>query len=291
MPLPSLWIYKCNASRGGPLAAGDWDEFFAGPQPGLWGGSATMNSPLSLSILWKRMQPRDLVLCWQTNRRSAVGLCRVDSFDDDVDDEGTPERWIRLQLLGEPFSPPVPLLDLRKDDRKLATVRCFQSGNVSTLYGTSSGERDILLRTCGISPNTLRRLRSSRRRDGLPRRGAGFGSAAENLKVEKASLKKFNKSYKGWEIIDCQNDNCGYDFRVRRGTQERHIELKGARGPMPSFPITDNEVNQAKEDGRWRLAVVTGALSSPKLTEWTSKQFLRQFDLRPLVSYMARLRK
>ena len=60
---------------------------------------------------------------------------------------------------------------------------------------------------------------------------------------------------------------------------------------MPSFPITENEVDGAKRDERWRLAVVTEALSSPKLTEWTGKEFLRQFKRRRLITYMARLRE
>jgi hypothetical protein len=196
-----------------------------------------------------------------------------------------------LELLGEPFSPPVPLLDLRKRSRELATIRCFQLGYVSTLYEASAKERHLLLRTCRISPTTLRTLRGSSSQGGSPRRGSGFGSALENVKVEKASLKRFKQTYKGWGIVDCQRDNFGYDFEVSRGSQIRHIELKGARGSMPSFPITDNEVKQAKGDRLWRLAVVTDALSSPQITEWTRTQFLRKFSLRPLVTYMARLRK
>jgi hypothetical protein len=54
MPESPLWIYKCNTRHRGQLATGDWDEFFAGKQPGEWGGSTTMASSGSLEILWNR---------------------------------------------------------------------------------------------------------------------------------------------------------------------------------------------------------------------------------------------
>lgn len=288
---PSLWVYKCNANEHDhQIATGDWDDFFSGPQPGEWGGSTTMASAGSLGILWNRMQPDDLVLCWQTNRQRAVGLCRVDSLDDWVDDEGETQREMWLELLGEPFSPPVPLLSMRNHDSRLAAVRCFQSGFVSTLYETSASEARMLLQACGISHATLARLRSSPSRGAAPHGGAGFGSTFENRKVEKAAERALRAAYNGWTIRDRQSANVGYDFEVRRGSVERHIELKGARGPMPSFAITQNEVNTARSDQRWRLAVVTNALSgTPKLSEWSAADFLREFALRPL-SYMAKRR-
>jgi len=62
-----------------------------------------MASSGSLEILWNRMQRGDLVLCWQTNRRVAVGLCRVHHLEDWEDDSGTGQRNMWLELLGEPF--------------------------------------------------------------------------------------------------------------------------------------------------------------------------------------------
>jgi hypothetical protein len=286
----ALWVYKCNAiEHAHQIATGDWDDFFAGPQPGRWGGSWTMASPTSLDILRIRMQPGDLVLCWQTNRQRAVGLCRVDSLNDRVDRDGEKQREMLLELLGEPFSPPVPLLAMRRQDPKLAAVRCFRPGG-GTLYETSPTEARILLRACGILPSTLVRLRSSPGKGAVSSGGAGFGSAAENRKVESAAELVLRTAYKSWTIIDRQKDNVGYDFEVRRGKRERHLELKGTRGPMPSFPITHNEVMIAHIDPQWRLCVVTNALSAkPKLLERTGDQFLREFDLRPL-SYIARRR-
>lgn len=289
---PRLWVYKCNAQNHEyQIAWGDWDDFFVGPQPGEWGGSGTIGSARSLDILWNEMQRGDLVLCWQTDRKRAVGLCRVDDLKD-YSDAGVPHRDMWLELVGEPFSPPVALHELKKHDRKLASVGALKPGYISTLYETTAAEADVLLRACGISPATLKRMLASPSTGAQPHTGAGFGSPVENRKVELAAVKKLKAHYlaKGWRLRDRQQDKIGYDFDAIRGSQERHIELKGVRGPGPSFPITEGEVTTARRDPLWRLAVVTEALSkTPRLSEWTAPEFLAKFELR-ILSHMAKLR-
>lgn len=293
MAVPPLWVYKCNANEHSyAIATGEWDRFFAGPQPGEWGGSTTMASRTSLDILWNRMRVGDLILCWQTNRQRAVGLCRVQSFDDWVDDSGDKQRDMWLEILGEPFSPPVPIYEVKKSNAALATVRAFQPGYISTLYETTPAEAKTLLRACGISQRSLSRLQSSPSRRAAPQAGAGFGSPAENRKVEAAARRALTRHYraKGWKLVSREKENVGYDFNATHGSSVRHIELKGARGPMPSFPITEHEVETARIDPDWRLAVVTDALSAaPRLQEWNAADFLCEFTLRPL-SHMAKKR-
>lgn len=153
---PPLWVYKCNAESP---ARGDWQDFFNGPQPGHWGGTDCMASPRSLDIVWNRMQRGDLVLCWQSERRSAVGLCRVEALKDRRDRAGDLQRLMFLELVGKPFDPPVPILQMRKSDGALAAIRCFQQGLVQTLYETDDGEAITLLRACGLSNSKLSKLR------------------------------------------------------------------------------------------------------------------------------------
>ncbi len=289
--LPPLWVYKCNANDRNPrIARGDWLEFFTIYDGGEWGGSTTMASHTSLDILWNRMSPGDLVLAWQTNRRRAVGLCTVERFDDWVDDDGREQRDMILQSVGEPFSPPVPLLDLRRTNPQLASVRCFQQGKVSTLYETSASEERMLLRACGISLTALAQTgspQSSARRQ----HGAGFGVAAENKRVEEAAVRAFKRRYRDWKVEDLQKDNMGYDFCVRRGDEKRHVEVKGVGGAQPSFLATRNEVEKAKNDPLWRVCVVTNALSTtPTFREWTAKDFRAGFELTESTTYLARLR-
>jgi hypothetical protein len=142
--LPPLWVYKNNA-----LQLGDWEDFFAGPQPDEWGGSTTIFSNESLDILWNRMAPGDLVLAWQTDRRVAVGLCRVVDLDDKV----VPgERFMILERVGASFEPHVRLLDMRKANptSALAHVRAFAQGHMGSLYETTPKEARVLLRACGV---------------------------------------------------------------------------------------------------------------------------------------------
>ncbi|HSH59559.1 MAG TPA: DUF3883 domain-containing protein [Acidimicrobiales bacterium] len=291
-PLPPLWVYKCNANDHSPqISRGDWLEFYTKYDGGEWGGSTTMASHASLDILWNRMRPGDLVLAWQTDRRHAVGLCTVNRLDDWTDSDGEAQRDMILESHGEVFSPPVPLLDLRKTDHQLASVRCFRQGQVSTLYETSAGEARILLKACGLSSRKLSQAGSSPDSRAQMRRGAGFGDATENRRVEEAAVKAFKGHYRGWRVDDRQSDNVGYDFCVRRKADERHVEVKGVRGSQPSFLITENEVNVASRDPRWRICVVTNALSArPKIQEWTSRDFLSQFQRKPITTYLARLR-
>ncbi len=79
----------------------------------------------------------DLVLAWQTDKRMAVGLCRVHALEDWVDEDGTPQRDLILNLLGEPFSPAYSYSRSPNGNAALASVRAFSPGFPSTLYSTS----------------------------------------------------------------------------------------------------------------------------------------------------------
>lgn len=269
------------------VVAGDWSEFFGGPQPADWGGSETMGSTSSLNFLWNEMKRGDLVLAWQTDKRVAVGLCRVHNLEDRIDSDGEAQRELILRLEGEPFSPPVPLLDLKKSNSALAKVRAFSAGYPATLYSTSAEEAKVILNACGVSKVLLKGINNT---TPVPRPGSGFGTAAENKKVEEAAVKAFKCKYEKWEIKDVQSEKVGYDFVVSRGSVERHVEVKGVRGTQPSFPITDNEVKMAMHDSLWHVCVITNALSpKPVVTEWSGEGFLKEFSLRP-ITHLARLK-
>lgn len=270
------------------VVAGDWSEFFGEPQPADWGGSETMGSASSLNFLWNEIKKGDLVLAWQTDQRAAVGLCRVHDLEDWIDSDGEAQRAMILRLEGEPFSPPVPLLDLRKTNSALAKVSAFSGGYPATLYSTSAEEAKVILKACGV--HKVSSTGSEGEAPGL-RTGSGFGTAAENKKVEMAAVEAFKLKYRQWDIEDLQAEKVGYDFLVSRGSAERHVEVKGVRGTQPSFPITDNEVKMAMHDPLWHLCVVTSALGpKPVITEWNGERFLKEFSLRPLTTYLARLK-
>ncbi len=114
-----LFVYKCNRPGTGPqLAYGDWQRFFGLRHPTDWGSDQTMSSPLSLKILRQEFSTDDLVLCWQTDLKSAVGLCRVDRLKD----YRSGEREIWPELVGKPFVQPVKLLELKQGNPVLANA-------------------------------------------------------------------------------------------------------------------------------------------------------------------------
>jgi hypothetical protein len=286
---PRLWVYKCNVERRAmQIAAGDWDDFFGEPQPSAWGGSDTMRNKSSLSILRNKAAVGDLVLAWQTNRKEAVGLCRIHELQDWTDENGVQQRTMVLNLIGEPFSPAVRLLDIRKSNAALARVRAFRPGYPATLYETSAQEARTLLKVCRVS--AVGHENSKGAKPG-PRSGSGFGTPVQNAKVEAAGIRAFKRKYRHWTLTDLQKDNVGYDFVATLRNLERHVEIKGAQGPAASFPITDNEVMIARSDPLWHLCVVTKALgAAPVIMEWTRDEFLRAFILRPVTTYIARLK-
>lgn len=288
--LPNLWVYKCNSKEHNEqIAHGDW-EYFIENQPTDWGGSTTIHSNNSLKLLGK-MAEGDLVLCWQSNRKAALALAEVLNFEEWMDEDGTEQREMVLGLVGEPFSPPVKLLELRKRNAALAAVRAFQQGFAGTLYETSADEAMVLLRACGLTPPDVCRLRATAASPvSLGSEGAGFGDAEHNRKVEKAAVRAFTKHYAAWTIESVEAEKCGYDFVCTKGRQRRHVELKGVSGPHPTVILTRNETHTATHDELWRLVVVTDATTkSPTIHEWSAADFRKSFDLRA-ISYRATLK-
>ena len=99
------------------------------------------------------------MLAIQTDRRAAMGLCRVAEFDDYRGADGRWERDVILESLRR-FHPPVRLYELKKAQRALTQVKALQQGPVQTLYATTPREARILLEACGVEPGMLIRGRS-----------------------------------------------------------------------------------------------------------------------------------
>jgi hypothetical protein len=107
---------------------------------------------------------------------------------------------------------------------------------------------------------------------------AGFGSAAENLRVERAAVNFVREAYiaRNYLVKSVERDRCGWDLTVQNADEELHVEVKGVSGPLPRFFLTANEYQQAAQDRlRWRLIVVTNALVQPKSYEVNWPQIRR----------------
>ena len=136
-----LWVYKCNPKgHERQSAIGDWDQFFDNPTDdhGRWGGTWGIKSPASRKIMLELIKAGDLILAYRSGAGEAVGLCRFMRLDETKrGQEMVLEPVLRLDA-------PIRLLDLKKVDAGLLTVRFLESGQ-GTLYPVSPEELAIVL--------------------------------------------------------------------------------------------------------------------------------------------------
>ena len=106
--------------------------------------------------------------------------------------------------------------------------------------------------------------------------GAGFGTAAQNAVVEAAAMTAVIEFYRGWRSKDVSKDKVGWDisFTHRETRELARAEVNGVSGSRPIVLLTANELKAAKHHPEWTLAVVTRALSDPKVVEYSAAQAL-----------------
>jgi hypothetical protein len=110
----------------------------------------------------------------------------------------------------------------------------------------------------------------------VSRRGAGFGNPVQNLVVEEAAMTAVREVYEvdGWKVEDVSMDKCGWDLTCTRGTEVVKAEVKGVSGDRPIVLLTANELRAAREQQEWTLAVVTRAVTTPEVVEFSREQAL-----------------
>jgi hypothetical protein len=78
----------------------------------------------------------------------------------------------------------------------------------------------------------------------------------------------------GWEVEDVQGQNVGWDLTARRASEVARIEVKGRGLDSSAVLLSTNEIRAAQIESGWELAVVTGVLTSPKLSWYDSQAVL-----------------
>jgi len=89
-----------------------------------------------------------------------------------------------------------------------------------------------------------------------------------NAKVEKAAVDLVWKYYEnlGYELTSVEKDNVGWDLEASQNKTKLKIEVKGLSGKSANIELSPNEYIAFSENHRrYRLAIVTEALTSPKL--------------------------
>lgn len=123
--------------------------------------------------------------------------------------------------------------------------------------------------------------------------GAGFGSPETNRKVERAAVSYVTRWYesRGWKVESVESEKRGYDLLCVKDADEEHVEVKGRQGESPSFIITAGEAEQAKNNSRFIICVVTSALKrEPELFRYRGKELIESFNLSP-IAFRATLKR
>jgi hypothetical protein len=265
----AYWMYKCNSSRPPSwVYRGDWLDFFADPYGGEWGSSKFVPD-------LARPRPGDTIIAYQTNRNELVGLATV-------------VRHRQQDLILKPVETIGAKIRPLKASSAIARIPALQGGRVATLYSISTGDARRLLRAA---------RRQARQKTPQPEaveqaaRGAGFGTAEENKKVEMAAIAFIRRYYRrlGWSVESCEQEKIGYDLECTKGrTHELHVEVKGIRGSQVGFVITANELKTWAKDKDYVLAAVNRALASRPRPSFFSGAQLKMFAIQP-ICFMARL--
>lgn len=84
----------------------------------------------------------------------------------------------------------------------------------------------------------------------------------------------------GYECVDRQKDNCGFDllFVDKESREERHVEVKGTQNLIGHFFLSRNEDDHGRADEAWELALVTDALGNPKVEIMSYSEAREQFE-------------
>jgi hypothetical protein len=118
----------------------------------------------------------------------------------------------------------------------------------------------------------------------IPRAGAGFGSPAENRRVERLAIRAAQRylERRGWRVKSVERQKLGYDLDCARGKAHIRVEVKGVRGVGSMFILTAGEYRRAVADPDFKLCVVENALAAPTVNLLGSKALRRRLIVEPL---------
>jgi hypothetical protein len=179
---------------------------------------------------------------------------------------------------------------LKEASPKVARIPALQPGQIRTLYPISRPDAAALLKAAGTHLTLAADVSESGSEQAA--KGAGFGTPENNKRVERAAVRHVMHHYEsqGWSVKNVSSENQGYDLICKRSGEERHVEVKGARGDGQQFILTAKELNAWTTDRCFALAFVGSALSAkPSLSFFPRAMSQAEFLIRPL-SFMAKRR-
>lgn len=237
------------------------------------------------------MQRGDLVFLWVTGSRHAGptpgirGVGRVTGpadlqvvrSDDPSDGDrfwADPENAFRMKTLVPidlpiwPEERTIPRTAVTADSR-LAELEVIRTdASMANPSFTTPAQTQALLELVGQTPAPL--IGAADEVVTLGDQGAGFGDPIKNRAVEMAAMHAVIGQIEddGWICDDVSIQKVGWDITARRHSEERHIEVKGVSGRLPSVLLTRGEHRAAQTDEKWELAVVTEVLGKKPTIRW-----------------------
>ena len=190
----------------------------------------------------------------------AIGDITSEPFSDESwrEDGGTAQYVYVTWLEAVPLEERIDIQELKASIPEFNWDSVYSSGREVTPHGTA-----------------LEMLWSGRATESAPLppvvRGAGFGTAEQNRKVEQAAINYVTAAYEaeGYVVTSVEADHCGWDLTVEAPDEELHVEVKGVASSLVRFFLTANEYETALLDPAWTLVVVTNALAEPGWAELT----------------------
>jgi len=147
------------------------------------------------------------------------------------------------------------------DERTIQIPRQTKGGmgQSNVWYGDSKFGRDIATEVKALSKGKRKSKTTKKPRNTDPE---------HNSKVEKAAVNFVWEYYEGlgYSLSSVEKDNAGWDLVASQNRTKLRIEVKGLSGGTPNIELSPNEYKAFSANHRnYRLALVTNALSEPKL--------------------------
>lgn len=147
------------------------------------------------------------------------------------------------------------------DERTIQIPRQTKGGigQSNVWYGNSEIGRNLAREVIALA--------EGKRRNRKPH-SARTTDPEHNSKVEKIAVNMVWKYYEslGYGLTSVEKDNVGWDLEASQNKTKLRIEVKGLSGKNPNIELSPNEFKVFSENHQhYRLAVVTEALTSPKL--------------------------
>lgn len=303
----SYWMIKCRENAADGRGGWHWQRYFSGDGVNArrefdFGGPDWIRSPRSQKLLHEQVKKEQFVLCYQSDTREIIGLTITASKGKKSEGSGKYDRvWLVPAVKALELNVPVSVSMIRTAG---CEPQCLSQAH-GTVFPVSASEFTAIVRILALH-NPAQRADLQRwlatagyaRKITIPRMaggsgdsiraGGGFGTPEENARVEAAAVRYVARWFRGegWRVKSVEQDCCGFDLICTKGNQRLDVEVKGCRGRGARFILTSGELTQAKSNQRFRLCLVTEAVARPQMYEWTGRQLLDDFDLRP-IQYIA----